>query len=364
MALTCGLIGLPTVGKTTFFNLLTHQEVATSNFFSGKTEANVGTATIPDQRIDYLSAMFKPKKTTYAQLEVTDVVGLVRGASEGKGAGNAFLSAVRNVDTLIQILRVFDSNDVLHVDGSIDPLRDLETVNLELWLADLEMVEKRIDRIKSGKKITAENQAELKVLEKLRSGLEEEKGINQLELSEEESRLVRSFAFLTEKPMILVVNLDEAQLLSGDYPQKEALQAYASQKGLPVLEICAKTEMEIGQLSDEDQAAFMAELGIAESGMNRLARAMYQSLGLISFLTAGEDEVKAWTINKGIDAKRAAGKIHSDIERGFIRAEVVGFSVLQELGSMSKVKEKGLFRLEGKDYIVQDGDIINFRFNV
>lgn len=364
MALTCGLIGLPTVGKTTFFNLLTHANAETLNFFSGKTEANVGVATIPDERVEYLSKLYRPKKTTFAQLEVTDVVGLVRGASEGKGAGNTFLARIRNVDALVHILRVFKNDEVLHVEGSIDPLRDLETVNLELWLADLEMVEKRIERIKTGKKIKAENQAELAVLEKLKAGLEADKGIHQLDLSEEESRLVRHFAFLTEKPMILVVNLDEDQLMGGSYPQKEALYDYAEQQGLPLLEICAKTEIEISQLSQEDQTVFMAELGITEPGINRLARAMYQSLGLISFFTVGEDEVKAWTINRGTDAKRAAGKIHSDIERGFIRAEVVRFSDLQELSSMAKVKEKGLFRLEGKDYVVEDGDIINFRFNV
>ena len=361
--LACGIIGLPMVGKTTFFNLLTQTQAETSNFYSGRTEANQAAAIIPDARIDFLSDLYRPRRTLYAQLEIIDVAGLVRGSSQGQGTGNAFLTEIRNTDALIHVVRVFENAEVAHVEDSIDPLRDLETINLELLMADLEMVEKRIQRIHQGKK-KAEQLKELAVLEKIQAGLEAEQTIHSLELTEEEALLLRSFAFLTEKPMILVVNMDEEQFRNNRYPQKEELTAYSQEKGIPLLEICAKLEMEISELEAADQADFMADLGIKEPGIHSVARAMYQSLGLISFITVGEDEVRAWTIEENTPAKAAAGKIHSDIERGFIRAEVVKYEVLHELGSMARVKEKGLFRLEGKDYQVKDGDIINFRFNV
>lgn len=361
--LTCGIIGLPMVGKTTFFNLLTQAKAETSNFYSGRTETNRATARIPDNRIDFLSDLYRPRRTIYAQLEVIDVVGLVRGSSQGQGVGNAFLTAVRNADTLIQVVRVFENPEVPHPENTIDPVRDIETINLELLLADLEMVEKRIQRIEAGKKKT-EQLKELEILKKIKVGLEEERSIHNLGLTEEEAFQIRSFAFLTEKPMLLVVNLDEEQLRNSHYPGKSQLEAYALEKGIHVLEACGRAEMEISELSQEDQKTFLEDLGITEPGIHRVAQAMYHNLGLISFLTVGEDEVRAWTIEKNTPAKTAAGKIHSDIERGFIRAEVVKYHDLHELGSMVKVKEKGLFRLEGKDYLVQDGDIINFRFNV
>lgn len=361
--LACGIIGLPMVGKTTFFNLLTQAKADISNFYSGKTESNQATALIPDARIDFLSDLYRPRKTIYAQLEIIDVVGLVRGASQGQGAGNAFLTSVRNTDALIHVVRAFNNPDVVHAEDSLDPLRDIETINLELLLADLEMVEKRIQKIESGKK-KAEQLQELAILEKIQAGLEAEQSIHSLEMDEDELLHLRSFAFLTEKPMILVVNLDEEQLKSGQYPKQAELKAYAQAKNLVLLEVCARAEMEISELSPEDQQVFMEDLGIQEPGVHRLARAVYESLGLISFLTVGEDEVRAWTIEKDTPAKAAAGKIHSDIERGFIRAEVVKYQDLHDLNSMAKVKEKGLFRLEGKEYLVQDGDIINFRFNV
>ncbi|MDH7478563.1 MAG: redox-regulated ATPase YchF [Syntrophomonadaceae bacterium] len=362
--LTSGLIGLPMAGKTTFFNLLTRSQAETSSFYSGKTDTNRGTAIIPDDRLDFLSHLCSPRRTTYAQLEVVDLVGLVRGASEGLGIGNAYLSQVRTVDALIHVVRVFRNPDVHHIEGEIDPLRDIETINLELLLADLEMIKKRMERIEGSKKKTEQQLIELSILNRILEGLNEEKTVHSLRLSEEESTYFKSFGLLTEKPMILVANLDEEQLRSGSYPQKEVLHRYARDKGMTLLEICAQAEMEISQLSPDDQQEFLKELGISEPGISLLARSIYKQLNLISFFTIGDDEVKAWTIKKGTSARSAAGKIHSDLERGFIRAEVVKFSALKELGSMSRVKEKGLFRLEGKDYTIMDGDVVNIRFNV
>jgi GTP-binding protein YchF len=359
-----GLVGLPLVGKTTFFNLLTNAHAEISSFASGKVASNIGSAKIPDHRIDFLSKLYKPKKTTYATIDFTDVPGLVSGASTGAGVGNQFLEDIRKVDALVHIVRAFDNPDVLHIEGSVDPMRDIETVNLELLFADLGIIDNRITRIQAGKKVTKENLAELEVLKKCKEGLEEGLLIHQINLAEEERELLKTFSFLSEKPMILAINIDEESLKSGSYPQKEDIRKYSEERNVPVIAVCAKAEMEINELEEEDRLMFMEELGIKNSGIDVLANTTYDYQGLISFLTAGEDEVKAWTIRKGIDARKAAGKIHSDIERGFIRAEVVKFKDIEALGSMTKIKEKGLYRLEGKEYIVQDGDIINFRFNV
>ncbi|NPV92311.1 MAG: redox-regulated ATPase YchF [Firmicutes bacterium] len=361
--LSCGLIGLPLVGKTTLYNLLTKSAQETSSFFTGKTEAHKGIAMIPDARIDFLSGIYKPRKTIYAQLEVVDLVGLVKGASEGQGVGNAYLSQARNVDSLVHVVRVFNNPDVPHPEGKIDPLRDIETINLELLFSDLDMVEKRIERIEAGKK-KADQAKELSILGRIRDALHNEKTVHSLDLTDEESAYIRSFALFTEKPMILVVNIDEEQLRAKDYPHQEALRQYAGEKSMPLLEICAQAELEISQLEPGDQEEFMLDLGIAESGISLLARSIYHHLKLISFFTVGEDEVRAWTIDEGITARAAAGKIHSDLERGFIRAEVIKYSDLHELGNITRVKEKGLFRLEGKEYIVVDGDIMSIRFNV
>jgi GTP-binding protein YchF len=326
--------------------------------------SNAGSAKVPDHRIDFLSKMYNPKKTTYAMIDFADVPGLVSGSSTGKGVGNQFLEDIRKVDALVHIIRAFENTDVLHVEGSIDPMRDIETVNLELLFADLGIIDNRITRIQTGKKVTKENLAELEVLKKCKQGLENGLLIHQINLSEEEKELLKTFSFLSEKPMILVINVDENSLKSGIFPQKEEIRKYAKERNVPVIEVCAKAEMEISELEEEDRLMFMEELGIKRSGIDVLASTTYDYQGLISFLTAGEDEVRAWTIRKGTDARKAAGKIHSDIERGFIRAEVVKFKDIEELGSMAKAKEKGLYRLEGKEYIVHDGDIINFRFNV
>ncbi len=359
-----GITGLPTVGKTTFFNLLTRSDIETSAFSSGKTEAHVGTAKIPDARVDFLSSIYKPKKTTHAAMELIDLPGLVRGSSAGMGMGNRFLESVRKVDALVQIVRAFENENVAHVEGDINPLRDIDTVNMELLFADLGIIETRIERIKESRKITDVMQEEMKVLEKCREALEDELPLYSLDLADEEKEHLKTFNFLSVKPMLLVVNIDEEQLSAGDYPQKEELYEYSRSKGMPIMEVCAQVEVEIDRLDEEDKRLFMEEIGIDEPGIDRMARTIYEYFGLISFLTTGEDEVKAWTIRKGTTAHKAAGKVHTDIERGFIRAEVVKYRDLKELGSVQKAREKGLYRLEGKDYVVQDGDIINFRFNI
>jgi len=361
--LTFGIIGLPMVGKTTIYNLVTGAGASTSNFFTGKANINVGVAQVSDSRLDYLGGLYR-REPVRAQIQCSDVPGLVRGAAQGEGVGNQFLAGIRNVDLLVHVLRAFDNPEVPHADGSINPLRDVETVHVELLLADMDLVEKRLERIRGGKKITKEAALELPVLEKCLVALENEIPLHKMDLSPEERAALVNYSFFTEKPVMLVVNTDERQFREKDYPGKEDLLALASAQGLEIIEICGQLEMEINMLEPEEREAFLADLGISQLGSVRLIRAAYHQLGLISFFTVGFDEVKAWTIAGGTTAKQAAGKIHSDIERGFIRAEIVKYDHLHEAGSMAKVKEKGLAKLEGKDYIVEDGDIINFRFNV
>jgi GTP-binding protein YchF len=357
LALTCGIIGLPLVGKTTLFNLLTHAGADTSAY-AGRTKTNIRTAPIPDPRLDFLASLYHPRKFTPATLEIIDVPGLTRGT------GAAFLASVREVDALIHVVRAFASEAVVHVEGQLNPLRDLETINAELLLTDLQLVETRLERIAASKKIKGGMQAEQTLLKRCQEILEEEKPLLEAGFTDEEWRVLQHMGFLTTKPMIVVINIDENQLQQGHYPGEAAVTAYTGARGLPVLTLCAELEAEIACLEPEEQQEFLDELGITEPGIDRLARAVYHRLGLISFLTAGEDEVRAWTIKKGTKARAAAGKIHSDIERGFIRAEVVAYTDLEKQGDMNKAREKGLVRLEGKEYIVQDGDIINFRFNV
>lgn len=358
-----GLIGLPIVGKTTFFNLLTNQKLETSAFQSGKVEAHIGLARVPDQRVDFLSDYHRPKKTTYTQIEVIDVPGLVTGSSEGMGSGNQFLNNVRQVDCLVHIVRAFEDDQIVHVDGSIDVIRDIENIKTELLLADLQLVEGRIQRIEVGKKVTKEQLAEKEVLNILLSHLENEEMFANIDLSADQRQAIEHLDFLTDKPVIIVVNVDDTQLISG-FDRREEIMAHCKDMGYPVFAISAKAEMEISELDPEDRAMFMEELHIERSGVDVLAETVYQRLGLLSFLTAGEDEVRAWTIKAGTNARTAAGKIHSDIERGFIRVEVISFVDFKEAGSMAKAREQGTLRLEGKEYIMKDGDIVNFRFNV
>ena len=357
-----GLVGLNQTGKTTLFNLLTGREQDTAA--AAAKGANEGTGLVPDERIDFLSAMFKPKKTTYARIDLTDIAGFST-SGEGRNSGAAkFLNDVRPCEALVHVLRAFASDGVAHDLGRIDPAGDLEAVETEMLFADLELVEKRIERIKAGKKITKENADELALLERCYDWLEGGGAMREMALTDEERLGIRNYAFLTEKPRLAVVNLDEEQWKSKVWPSRDALIDLCIELNIPILELCAEMELEISRLPDEDKAMFMEDMAIEQPGIAVLARAVYGLLGLISFLTAGEDEVRAWTIDEGTIARVAAGKIHSDIERGFIRAEVVKYGDIKELGSMAKVKEKGLFKLEGKEYVVIDGDIINFRFNV
>ncbi|NLV22688.1 MAG: redox-regulated ATPase YchF [Syntrophomonadaceae bacterium] len=351
-----GIIGMPSVGKTTIFELLSNQRDKTNS--QGK--ANTAIARIPDVRIDKLSTIFKPKKTTYAQLELVDIPGLVPGVEKGS---HVFLDSVRKADALLHVVRLFQNDAVPYIYENIDPMRDIEMISYELLLADLDLIEKRIERIETNKK---KNQMlkELELLERLKTLLEDEKPISSLQLDQEEQLIMSTYQFLTNKPLLICLNLGDDDLASLDYMQKNEIAEYSKNNGIPVVEVAATIEKEISELDEDEKEEFLKELGIKESGLLKVSHSMYQRLGLISFFTVGEDEVKAWTIEQGTPARKAAGKIHSDIERGFIRAEVVEYNDFIELGSMNAVKEKGLFRLEGKEYIVKDGDIVHFRFNV
>ncbi|PSR22417.1 MAG: redox-regulated ATPase YchF [Sulfobacillus acidophilus] len=350
-----GLIGVQRSGKTTIFNLLTHAQVDTSRF--GKAESRRGWAAVPDERLSWLASLYHPKKVTPAQLQVIDVPGLAHGESDGP---NRFLNDVRLVDALIHVVRAFPSD----LGEDPHPRVDLEDMELEIGLSDLDLVEKRQARIKAGKKVTAEHKHELELLEQLHQVLEAGERLDQLSLSDEDRRLLSGYQFLTLKPMLWLINVDEKNFRSGQWPDRSAIEAMARQKNIPLVLMAGALEQEIQELDDADREEFMRDLGVQETGTARLAQASYQHLGLISFLTAGEDEVRAWTIANGTVAKEAAGKIHSDIERGFIRAEVVAFADLKQAGTMLKAREQGLVRLEGKDYRMQDGDVVNFRFNV
>jgi ribosome-binding ATPase len=351
-----GLIGMPLVGKTTLFELMTGTHDKNSN----QNKANSAMVKVPDDRIDYLVGVFRPKKTTYAQLELIDIPGLMPGQEK---SANIFLDSVRKADALLQVIRLFDNQSVPYIFDTLEPMRDINTINYELLLADLDLIEKRIERINANKK-RALLAGELELLGKLREALENERPISSLDLRESEQDILRTYQFLTDKPMLLCLNLDEKYLRGRDYPQRDAVMSYAAQHEIPLVEVSASIENEIAELDEDEKELFLEELGIDESGLTKVARMMYHKLGLISFFTVGEDEVKAWTIEDGTNARKAAGKIHSDIERGFIRAEVVDYQAFKDLGSMNAVKEKGLFRLEGKEYVIKDGEIVHFRFNI
>jgi len=358
-----GLIGLNQTGKTTLFSLLTGKD-GSGLVVHGKNSSNIGTCFVPDERVDFLSELYKPKRTIYAKIEITDVAGFSMSTESRNSGAARFLNDVRPCDALVHVLRAFESDSVVHDCGSIDAARDLEAVELEMLFADLEMIEKRIGRIKVGKKITKENAAEIDLLERCYDWLEKGHALVDMELTFDERLAIRSFSFLTDKPSLAVINLDDSQWGDRSYPNRDKLAAQCAALNVPLLELCVDMELEISRLSSEDRQEFMLEMGIEQSGITVLAKAVYELLGLISFITIGGDEVRAWTVEEGIIAKHAAGKVHSDMERGFIRAEVVKFKDLRELGTMAKVKEKGLFRLEGKEYVVVDGDIIEYRFNV
>lgn len=361
-----GMVGLPNVGKSTLFNALTNAGAESANYPFCTIEKNVGIVSVPDERLDKLAEMYEPDKFTPATLEFVDIAGLVKGASKGEGLGNKFLADIREVDAVVHVVRCFEDENIIHVDGSINPLRDIETINLELIFSDIEMIERRIDRAKKAVKGDKKYLAEIDFLERLKNHLENGKSARAFDFTDDERELIKSTPLLSAKPVIYAANLSEDDFINNIETNENYLKvkALAEEEHSAVLPICAQIEAEISDMESDEKAMFLGELGLEVSGLNRIIKEGYSLLGLISYLTAGKQEVRAWTITKGTKAPQAAGKIHTDFEKGFIRAEVISFDDLMECGSMAAAKEKGLVRLEGKEYVMQDGDIVLFRFNV
>lgn len=359
-----GIVGLPNVGKSTLFNAITNSQVEAANYPFATIEPNVGVVNVPDKRLNVLSEMFNSVKIVPATIEFYDIAGLVKGASEGEGLGNQFLANIREVDAIVHVVRCFDDSNVIHVDGSIDPVRDIETIKTELVLSDLEVLEKRRDKLVKAVKGDKGLQAEINLVNMLIENLESFKPIKNLDFDEEEIKLLKSFNLLSMKKVIYVANVSEDDILDDDNIYVNAVKEYAKEEESEVVKVSAEIESQISQLEEDEAREFLSDLGLEESGLDKLIKSSYNLLDLISYLTAGETESRAWTIKKGYKAPQAAGVIHTDFERGFIRAEVVSYDDLIESGSMVKAKEKGLVRSEGKEYIVKDGDVILFRFNV
>ena len=360
-----GIVGLPNVGKSTLFNSITKAGAECANYPFCTIEPNVGVVPVPDERLDKLTEMYNPQKTTHAVIEFVDIAGLVKGASKGEGLGNKFLSHIRETDAIVEVVRCFEDGNVVHVDGSVDPIRDIETINLELIFADLEMVNKRLDKARKNLKADKKYQTEIDLFEKIKKTLEEGKSARTLDFNEDELPIVKETFLLTTKPILYVANISESQIDNAENdPLVLKVKEYAAQENAEVIPLCVKIEEELSGLEDNDKKEMLEAMGLEESGLDKVIKRSYDLLGLMSFLTAGEPEVRAWTIKKGTKAPQAAGKIHSDIERGFIKAEVVSYDDLIREGSMVAAKEKGLVRSEGKEYIMQDGDIVLFKFNV
>ncbi len=366
MSLTAGIVGLPNVGKSTLFNAITQAGAEAANYPFATIDPNVGIVEVPDERLNKLTELVKPKKTVPTAFEFTDIAGIVKGASKGEGLGNQFLSHIRQVDAICQVVRCFVDENITHVSGKVDPIDDIEIINLELILADLETVNKRFQRVeKLARQKDKEAVIEHDILVTLKEGLESERPVRALEFTDEQWKIVKGLHLLTSKPTLYVANVSEDEVADPDSNENvQKVRDYAAKENAEVIVVCAKIEEEISELDPEEKDMFLDDLGITESGLDKLIKASYSLLGLATYFTAGEQEVRAWTFRKGIKAPQAAGIIHTDFERGFIRAETVSYSDLVDAGSMGHAREKGKVRLEGKEYIVQDGDVIHFRFNV
>ncbi len=360
-----GIVGLPNVGKSTMFNSITKAGAECANYPFCTIEPNVGVVPVPDERLDVLTKMYNPQKTTHAVVEFVDIAGLVKGASKGEGLGNKFLSHIRETDAIVEVVRCFEDSNIVHVDGSVDPIRDIETINLELIFADIETVNKRLEKAKKNLKADKKYQEEINLLEKIKQSLENGISARSIEFNEDEQALVKDMFLLTTKPILYIANVAENQIENAENEELVLkVKQYAAKENAEVIPLCVKIEEELSGLDDNDKKEMLEALGLEESGLDKVIKKSYDLLGLMSFLTAGEPEVRAWTIKKNTKAPEAAGKIHSDIQRGFIKAEVVSYDDLIREGSMVAAKEKGLVRSEGKDYIMQDGDIVLFKFNV
>ena len=366
MSLQAGIVGLPNVGKSTLFNAITKKNILAANYPFATIDPNVGVVTVPDKRLEFLENLYLPKSLVPTTYEFTDIAGLVKGASSGEGLGNKFLSHIREVDAIVEVVRCFDDSNIIHVEGGVDPIRDIEIINVELMLADLEIVENRINKIGKKAMMTKDKETKLEVelLEKIKDSLEKNIPLRRLEYTEEELKSIKNFHFLTIKPIIYMANISEEDLVNDGNIYVDKVREYAKSENAEVITVSAKIESELAELSDEDKIEFLNDLGIKESGLDKLIKATYDLLGLATYFTAGEDECRAWTFKKGMKAPECAGIIHSDFERGFIKAEVMSYDDLEKYGTELKVKEAGRLRLEGKEYIMQDGDICHFRFNV
>ena len=366
MSLTAGIVGLPNVGKSTLFNAITKKHILAANYPFANIDPNVGVVTVPDKRLDFLNNLYEPKSLVPTTFEFTDIAGLVKGASKGEGLGNQFLSHIREVDAIVEVVRCFEDKNIIHVENDIDPIRDIEIINVELMLSDLEIVDARIGRIEKKATQTKDKDLlkELDILKRIKNGLEENIPVRRLDISEDDMKIINSFRLITAKPIIYMANISEEDLVNDGNVYVDKIREYAKAENAKVITVSAKIEEELSELDDEERDMFLSDLGVSSGGLDKLIQATYSLLGLATYFTAGKDEVRAWTFKKGMKAPECAGIIHTDFEKGFIRAEVMSYDDLEKYGDEKKVREAGRVRLEGKEYLMQDGDICYFRFNV